>query len=95
MPMVNSTAKGQIVIPKEIRKELGIKPGQKLFLKVVENHAEIIPVPEDPVKAFCGIFEKGSSLTNALLKQRKEETTIEEEKIAGFVRHNDVSKKRR
>ncbi len=73
MSIVSSTAKGQIVIPKKIREEIGIKPGQKLFLKVVEDHVEVRPLPEDPVKAFCGIFEKGSSLTKALLKERKEE----------------------
>ena len=70
MPTVTVSPKGQIVMPKEVRDALGITPKQKVFLKVVKDHAEIIPLPKDPVKDFCGIFEKGSSLTKALLKGR-------------------------
>jgi hypothetical protein len=36
------------------------------------DHIEIHPLPENPVEYFCGIFKKGSSLTRALLKERKE-----------------------
>ncbi len=82
MPTVTVSSKGQIVVPKEVRKALGIKPGQKVFLKVVADHAELIPLPEDPVKGFCGIFGKGSSLTKALLKERKEDKRLEDEKVA-------------
>lgn len=95
MPTVTMSSKGQIVVPKEIRDALKINPKQKVFLKVVKDHAEIIPLPEDTVKGFCGIFEKGTSLTKALLKERKEEARREEEKIARFIRHDSVSKKRR
>lgn len=82
MSTVTVSSKGQIVMPKKIRDALGIKPKQKVFLKVVQNHAEIIPLPENPAQAFCGIFKKGSSLTKTLLKTRKEETKIEEKNIA-------------
>jgi len=64
------------VLPKEIRDALGIKPGQKVMLKVVKDHAEIIPLPADLVKGFCGIFEKDSSLTKSLIKGRKEEARL-------------------
>ncbi|MBI3755354.1 MAG: AbrB/MazE/SpoVT family DNA-binding domain-containing protein [Deltaproteobacteria bacterium] len=82
MSTVTMSSKGQIVVPKEIRDALKIKPKQKIFLKVVEDHAEIIPLPEDTVKGFCGIFEKGTSLTAALLRERKKEARLEEKKIA-------------
>ncbi len=82
MPTVTVSPKGQIVVPKEVREALGIKPSQKLFIKVVKDHAEIIPLPKDPVEGFCGIFSKGSSLTKALLRERKEEARLEKEKIA-------------
>lgn len=94
MPTATVSSKGQIVVPKEIRDALGIKPKHRVFLKVVKDHAEIIPLPENPAQGFCGIFEKGTSLTKALLKERKEE--IRREKgITGFIRHAGVPKKRK
>lgn len=81
MPTVTVSSKGQIVMPKEVRRALGIEPKQKLFVKVVKGHVEITPLPKDPVKEFCGVFEKGPSLTSALLKKRKEDARCEEKKI--------------
>jgi len=95
MPTVTVSSKGQIVMPKKIRDALGIKPKQKVFLKVVQNHAEIIPLPENPTQAFCGIFRNGSSLTKSLLKVRKEEIKLEEKNVTRFLRAPGISKKRR
>ena len=35
MPIVEVSSKGQIVIPKKIREDLGIVPGRKLLLRSV------------------------------------------------------------
>lgn len=83
MAIVKTSSKGQILIPKELRKRLGLKAGQKVNLKLVgDQKIEITPVPVEPVEAFCGIFQKGPSLTEALLKDRKQELTREEGKVA-------------
>ena len=82
MVMVMTSAKGQVVIPKKEREAIGIKPGSKVIVKAVKDHIEIHPVPDDPVEYYCGIFKEGTSLTDALLRERKEELEHEEKKGA-------------
>ena len=78
MPISTLSSKGQLVIPKKVRDALGIKPKQKLLLKVVKDHIVIEPLPEDPVEYFCGIFKEGTSLTRALLRERNKDKRREE-----------------
>lgn len=48
--------KYQIVIPKEIRQTLGLKPGQRLHVAVVGDHIELSPVltPEQLIGCLKG-----------------------------------------
>ncbi len=80
--LITASSRGQIVIPKEIRKNLKIVPGKKLSIKEESGHILITPLPDDPVEAFCGIFKEGPSLTEALLDQRKEDELLETEKAS-------------
>ncbi|MBI4687439.1 MAG: AbrB/MazE/SpoVT family DNA-binding domain-containing protein [Nitrospirae bacterium] len=95
MSILTTSTKGQVVLPKKEREKLGIKPGSKVLVEAHEDHIEIRPLPENPIEHFCGIFSKGSSLTGALLRERKEELRREEEKAARFVRTAGVSQKRK
>ena len=36
--------KGQVTIPAKVRKALGLKPGDRILYKVVDDKAELIPV---------------------------------------------------
>ncbi len=80
MPVVKTSIKGQIVIPKEIREQLGITPGKKLLLRVVGEHAEITPLPDDTIKAMRGIIKGGRSLSKELLMIRKKDNEIDEKR---------------
>jgi AbrB family looped-hinge helix DNA binding protein len=95
MSIATVSSKGQLVIPKEIRKALGIKPKQKMNLKIVKDHVELEPLPENPVEYFYGIFKEGSSLTEALLREREEDKKGEEKKYTRFVRSSGISKTRK
>jgi len=59
MPVVKVSTKGQIVIPKDIREQLGIKPGMHVLVYVVDDHAELAPVSGDPIRAMRGMMKGG------------------------------------
>ena len=82
MGIVTTSSRGQIVIPKAIRDTLHIGPGQKLTIKAEKDYAVIRPLPDDPVEAFCGVFQARSSLTKPLIEERKKDRIRESKKIA-------------
>ena len=74
MLIVRTSTKGQVVIPCEIRKRLGLKAGRKLSVRLTEDgKIELTPVPLEPSAAFCGIYQKGKSLTGILLSEHRQE----------------------
>ena len=78
MQVVTASSRGQIVIPKDIRKRLNIVAGKKLAVKAEGDRVLLTPLPDDPVEAFCGIFKEKSSLTRALIEHRGEDKHREE-----------------
>jgi AbrB family looped-hinge helix DNA binding protein len=96
MTVVTTSPKGQVVIPKREREKIGIKPGSKVAVEVVNDHIEIHPLPDDPAGFLCGIFKDyHGSLTGELLKERKKEIENEEAKSSRFIRRPRLSKKRK
>lgn len=57
------------------------------------SHAVIEPLPEKPVEDFCGIFKDGTSLTRALLRQRREDKKHEEKVPVGLFRPSRIPKR--
>lgn len=78
MPIVKTSSKGQIVIPKQIREKLGIVPGKRVLFRLVGTHAEIVPLPDEPVKATRGMLKSDTSLAEELLKERRKDGRIDE-----------------
>ena len=85
-PIVRTSSKYQIAIPKQIRDKLGIKPGRQLAVR--EDHGRIVltPLPDDPIRYLRGILKGGPSLTKELLEERARDLEREEQKIRYFDR---------
>ena len=65
--------KGWIVIPKDIREKYKLKGGDRVDVVDYGGIISIIPIPDNPIKDTAGILKKGTSLTKALLSERKKE----------------------
>lgn len=81
-------AKGQVVIPKEIRDRIGIRPGDEVAFDTDGGDVRVRRVTDDRaiqanrIKALRGIWTKGGG-TDALLEERRREREREERKAEG------------
>jgi len=70
-----------MIIPKEIRDSLGLKPRQRLEVEVLSDGTIlVIPIPRDVVKALR--LPSAGKLERALLEEREKE----EERVEAMVR---------
>ena len=77
MPLVKLSSKGQLVIPKAIREKLGLKPNKPLILEMVDEHAEIKPLP-DVKRALKGMLKGRPSMCQALVNEHRMEVKKDE-----------------
>jgi len=83
MTIVRTSTKGQVVIPGEMRKKLGLKAGRRLSVNLTKDgKIELTLLPLEPSAAFCGIYKKGRSLTDILLKEHRQELENEKHRRA-------------
>jgi len=68
MAKVKLSSKFQIVIPREMRQKLNLKPGQEIVM--IENAGTIHLVPQKPIKQMRG-FVKGGNTQN--IREEQEE----------------------
>jgi AbrB family looped-hinge helix DNA binding protein len=66
-------AKGQIVIPAAIRKKYGIQPGTEIQVFEYGNIICLVPPARDPVEQAMGCLPSAPSLSEELLKERRED----------------------
>ena len=94
--LVKMSAKGQVVIPSKIRKEAGLEPGREVVVSLgLDGRVRLMPVPDDPIGAACGMLAGGPSLLEAHLREKKEEREREEREFARFLRPARVSEPRK
>jgi len=63
------SSKGQMVIPKEVRDTLGLKPKQRLEIEVLSDGTIlVIPIPANVIKAMR--LPSAERLERALLEER-------------------------
>jgi AbrB family looped-hinge helix DNA binding protein len=67
------STKGQFVIPADIREALGIRPGTRIAVLREGNRIILEPVNKEYVRALRGALAGGPSMTDELLKDRREE----------------------
>jgi antitoxin PrlF len=65
-------AKGQVVIPKDIRDELGLRPGSEVALERVGGAVRILPAGEQATRGLRGRYAS-SGLAATLLADRERE----------------------
>ena len=65
-------AKGQIVIPKEMRDELGLQPGAEVDFERDDNGVRIMPAGAAAVRGLRGSY-RSSGMAEALLADRRQE----------------------
>ena len=70
------SVRGQTVIPREIRKSLGITPDTTLHWTLQNGVINVYPVPADPVRASLGLL-KGKLTFGEFLKERQMERAKE------------------
>ena len=74
MTISRATIKGQVIIPAELRKKFNIKKGTRIAISEGQGNVIVLkPVPDDPIEASRGILRGKTSLTKALLQDRRDE----------------------
>lgn len=82
---VRVSQKGWVVIPAELRKKYHLEPGAEVVFVDYGGGLAIFPALKDPVNQAAGMLrdsgrQGGASLTEVLLKERREDILREERK---------------
>lgn len=66
------TSKGQVVIPAQIRKDLGIKSGDSIVFKSEKGQAILTPLDEQRREALEALFAWGDRMSKIYKIRRKD-----------------------
>jgi AbrB family looped-hinge helix DNA binding protein len=72
MSVVHASSKGQVVLPRDVRKRYGITQGTRL--EVIDSGRGtivLVPVPADPLAALDGMLAGGESTAESITEARR------------------------
>lgn len=81
--------KGQVVIPKAIRDQIGIRPGDEVSFDLegeeirIRRADDVAAIQAGGIKALRGIWAEDGAGTESLLAERRREREREERKAQG------------
>ena len=80
--------KGQVVIPKEIRDQIGLKPGQEVAFSVEGNRVMLLPIPEDIVGFLRGWGKQYKGMLEALAEDHRWEMEKDDRRFGRPRKHD-------
>jgi AbrB family looped-hinge helix DNA binding protein len=72
------SAKGWIVIPSELRKKYGLRPGDRVHVREEDGRIVLVPALKDPIRELRGMFKGGPSMTAELVAEHRREVEQDE-----------------
>jgi AbrB family looped-hinge helix DNA binding protein len=75
------TSKGQLLIPKRLRKKYGIETGVKVIFEETEGGVVIRPINGQYFKSFRGLLSSSGKLKEEVKAYKNEEKKLEEQKL--------------
>ena len=72
------SSKGWVVIPADLRKKYGLKPGDAVNIVDYGGVLALVPAMKDPVREAMGLFKSEESLTELLLEERRKDRERED-----------------
>jgi AbrB family looped-hinge helix DNA binding protein len=76
---IKLSQKGWLVIPVELRKKYGLKPGTEVRVVDYGGVLAIVPDFKDPVRQGAGMLKGEDSLTQAIIEEHRQERQREEQ----------------
>ena len=70
------TAKGQIVIPPELRRRFGIKKGTQVFIYEKDGEIVVKPITDEYIESMAGVTGTKGKLLKALKEEKAKERLL-------------------
>jgi AbrB family looped-hinge helix DNA binding protein len=77
MAQLKISSKGWVVIPAELRRKYGLRPGTQVQVVDYGGVVALVPVLKNPVRQAAGMLKGNSSLTQAIVDEHAQELTHE------------------